>query len=89
MRNFTHSGLAIRELCRERILIIDGAMGTMLQQHNLTAADFGGAELEGLLSSIWSITRPDVILGIHRAYLAAGAAHHQDGLLWRHAARAC
>ena len=42
MKNLIQQGSALRELLRERILILDGAMGTMLQQENLTAADFGG-----------------------------------------------
>ena len=42
MKNLIQQGLALRELLRERILVLDGAMGTMLQQENLTAADFGG-----------------------------------------------
>ena len=41
MKNLIQQGLALRELLRERILVLDGAMGTMLQQENLTAADFG------------------------------------------------
>src|SRR5277367_1012232 len=72
MRNLTQQGLAIRELCRERILVIDGAMGTMLQQQHLTAADFGGPQHEGCFEYL-AITRPDILLGIHRAYLATGA----------------
>jgi 5-methyltetrahydrofolate--homocysteine methyltransferase len=55
-----------------RILVLDGAMGTMIQQQNLTAADFGGAALEGC-NDYLVLTRPDVILGIHRAYFNAGA----------------
>ena len=55
-----------------RILVLDGAMGTMLQQRHLTAADFGGPELEGC-NEILVKTRPDVLLDIHREYLAAGA----------------
>src|SRR6266567_5610417 len=55
-----------------RILVLDGAMGTMIQQQNLTAADFGGTALEGCNDHL-VLTRPDVILGIHRAYFAAGA----------------
>jgi 5-methyltetrahydrofolate--homocysteine methyltransferase len=47
-------------------------MGTMLQQRNLTAADFGGPVLEGCNESL-NRTRPDVVLDIHRAYLAAGS----------------
>jgi 5-methyltetrahydrofolate--homocysteine methyltransferase len=56
----------------ERILVLDGAMGTMLQQARLTPADFGGAHLEGCNENL-NRTRPDVVLGIHRAYLEAGA----------------
>src|SRR5216683_7069973 len=47
MRNLNESARALRELLAQRILVLDGAMGTMLQQRNLTAADFGGAALEG------------------------------------------
>ncbi len=56
----------------KRILVIDGAMGTMLQEHNLTAEDFGGAALEGCNENL-VLTRPDVIEDIHRAYIQAGA----------------
>lgn len=56
----------------ERILLLDGAMGTMLQQRNLCADDFGGAALEGCNENLCR-TRPDVILDIHRAYFEAGA----------------
>ncbi|ARU63590.1 methionine synthase [Tumebacillus avium] len=55
-----------------KILILDGAMGTMLQQENLTPADFGGEELDGCNENL-VLTRPDVIQKIHEAYLAAGA----------------
>jgi len=63
---------ALRHLMAERILVMDGATGTMLQAKNLTAEDFGGEALEGC-NEILVETRPDVILDIHRAYLAAGA----------------
>jgi 5-methyltetrahydrofolate--homocysteine methyltransferase len=72
MRNFIQQGLALRELLRERILVLDGAMGTMLQQANLTAEDFGGAHLEGCNENL-VITRPDVVSSIHRKYLEAGS----------------
>jgi 5-methyltetrahydrofolate--homocysteine methyltransferase len=72
MRDLIQQGLALRELLRERILVLDGAMGTMLQQENLTAADFGGPQLEGCNENL-VITRPDVVLGIHRKYLEAGS----------------
>jgi 5-methyltetrahydrofolate--homocysteine methyltransferase len=53
-------------------MILDGAMGTMIQQAGLSARDFGGEELEGC-NEMLVLTRPDVISGIHKAYLAAGA----------------
>lgn len=56
----------------ERILVLDGAMGTELQARNLTAADFGGEDYEGC-NEMLVITRPDVIEEIHAAYLEAGA----------------
>jgi len=72
MRNLTESAKALRELLSERILVLDGAMGTMLQQRNLTAADFGGATLEGCNENLVR-TRPDVVLDIHRKYFEAGS----------------
>ncbi|HUO34678.1 MAG TPA: methionine synthase [Candidatus Acidoferrum sp.] len=72
MRNLIQQGLALRELLRQRILVLDGAMGTMLQQSHLTADDFGGPHLEGCNENL-VLTRPDVILGIHRKYLEAGS----------------
>jgi 5-methyltetrahydrofolate--homocysteine methyltransferase len=63
----------------QRIVVMDGAMGTMVQRHNLTEKDFRGErfashgkDLKGN-NDILAITRPDVIGGIHRAYLDAGA----------------
>jgi 5-methyltetrahydrofolate--homocysteine methyltransferase len=63
---------ALDDILEQRVLVLDGAMGTMLQQRNLTAADFGGPVLEGCNESL-NRTRPDVVLAIHRAYLAAGS----------------
>jgi len=69
----------IRTAVKDRILVIDGAMGTMIQQYNLTEKDFRGTqfadfhrELQGN-NDLLSMTRPDVIEAIHRAYLDAGA----------------
>jgi 5-methyltetrahydrofolate--homocysteine methyltransferase len=62
----------LKSLLDERILVLDGAMGTMIQQVNLTADDFGGAALEGCNENL-VLTRPDVILDIHRKYFEAGA----------------
>src|ERR1700676_3425372 len=72
MRNLLESEKKLRELMKDRILVLDGAMGTMLQQCNLSAADFGGAALEGCNENLVR-TRPDVVLDIHRKYFAAGA----------------
>src|SRR5260370_9291651 len=57
---------------RRRILVLDGAMGTMIQARALSAADFGGPQLEGCNENL-NLTRPDVITDIHAAYLDAGA----------------
>ncbi len=72
MRNLNESAKALRALLAQRILVLDGAMGTMLQQRNLTAADFGGPALEGCNENLVR-TRPDVVLDIHRKYFEAGS----------------
>ena len=72
MRDLKQSEKALKELLSQRILVLDGAMGTMLQQRNLTAADFGGPALEGCNENLVQ-TRPDVVLDIHRKYFEAGA----------------
>ena len=63
---------ALRAAMRERILVLDGAMGTLIQAQNLKAHDFGGAEYEGCNEHL-ALTRPDVIEKIHADYFAAGA----------------
>jgi len=72
MRNLWESEKALRELLTQRILVLDGAMGTMLQQRDLSAADFGGSALEGCNENLVR-TRPDVVLDIHRKYFEAGS----------------
>jgi 5-methyltetrahydrofolate--homocysteine methyltransferase len=69
----------IRELLLDRILVLDGAMGSLIQQYNLTDADYRGErfkdfphELKGN-NDLLSITRPDVIKEIHAKYFEAGA----------------
>src|SRR5262249_7519078 len=62
----------LEELLVERILVLDGAMGTAIQARHLTADDFGGVHLEGCNENL-VLTRPDVILDIHRGYLEVGA----------------
>lgn len=60
------------EQLKKRILVMDGAMGTMLQRANLSAADFGGEEYEGCNENL-NLTAPSVISTIHKEYLVAGA----------------
>ena len=66
------SAKALEELLKQRILVLDGAMGTMIQQADLTVKDYGGAEYEGCPEML-VLTRPDVIRSIHEAYYRAGA----------------
>ncbi|MGH9339615.1 MAG: methionine synthase [Acidobacteriota bacterium] len=56
----------------ERVLVLDGAMGTTIQASNLEAGDFGGASYEGC-NEFLAITRPELIKGIHLSFLRAGA----------------
>ncbi|UOE52994.1 methionine synthase [Bacillus sp. CMF12] len=63
---------SLQEQLKKKILIMDGAMGTMLQRANLTADDFGGEEYEGCNENL-NITAPSVIEHIHLEYLKAGA----------------
>lgn len=68
-----------KKILEEKILVIDGAMGTMIQRHKLTEKDFRGEkfkdypyDLKGN-NDLLSITQPEILKGIHRAYLEAGA----------------
>ena len=70
MNNHRHQ--ALEDALASRIFIMDGAMGTMLQEHQPTPADFGGEALENCNENLCR-TRPEWILDIHRAYLEAGA----------------
>lgn len=69
----------IRDLVRERILTLDGAMGTMIQRYNLTEADFRNERFEQIKGQLKGnndllvLTSPHIILDIHRKYLEAGA----------------
>ena len=69
----------LRKLLNERILIIDGAMGTMIQRHRLEEADYRGERFKDWHTDVkgnndlLSITQPDIIKGIHKQYLKAGA----------------
>lgn len=75
----TTTTVQLLEASKKRILIIDGAMGTMVQKHHLSEADFKGhqfkqhsLDLKGN-NDLLSITQPQIILDIHRKYLEAGA----------------
>ncbi|GAC1419810.1 MAG: hypothetical protein NVS1B13_06760 [Flavisolibacter sp.] len=69
----------LHDLLRERIVIIDGAMGTMIQQHKLEEQDYRGERFQNWPSDLkgnndlLSLTRPDIIKSIHKEYLQAGA----------------
>jgi 5-methyltetrahydrofolate--homocysteine methyltransferase len=69
----------IREILKERILVLDGAMGTMIQQYKLKEEDFRNEKLKDHQhnlqgnNDLLSITRPDVIEEVHKAYFEAGA----------------
>ena len=71
--------MTLEELIQQKVLILDGAMGTMIQQYGLTEQDFRGerfVDIEGMMkgnNDMLNLTRPDVILDIHRKYLAVGA----------------
>lgn len=57
---------------KNKILMLDGAMGTMIQRENLTADDFGGEKYEGC-NDYLVLQRPDIIKNIHKGYLEAGS----------------
>ncbi len=69
----------IRKELEKRILVIDGAMGTMIQRHKLTEADYRGERFKNWPSDVKGnndllcITQPEIIKGIHKLYLSAGA----------------
>ena len=71
--------MTIQELAKQKILILDGAMGTMIQEYGLSEDDFRNdsiAHIEGQIkgnNDVLNITRPDIISDIHRRYLEAGA----------------
>lgn len=71
--------MAIEQILKERILVLDGAMGTMIQRHKLEEEDFRKGWFENHSQSLkgnndlLSLTRPDIIEDIHRLYFEAGA----------------
>ncbi len=78
-KNTTDRTALLHQAVAERILVIDGAMGTMIQEYRLTEKDYRGDRFEDYPSDLKGnndllcITRPDVIENIHKAYLEAGA----------------
>src|SRR2546427_12757781 len=79
MKPETNRAERLERLLRERIIILDGAMGTMLQQHQLDERAYRGErfrqwrrDLKGL-HDLLALTQPQIIEGIHRQYLEAGA----------------
>jgi len=70
---------AFRRLLGERILVLDGAMGTMIQRHRLDEAAYRGARFDGWMrdlkgaNDLLTLTQPAIIASIHRQYLDAGA----------------
>ncbi len=69
----------LRELIEERILVIDGAMGTMIQRHKLDEAGYRGERFRDYgrdirgNNDLLTLTQPEIVAGIHRAYFEAGA----------------
>jgi len=69
----------IKDILKERILVLDGAMGTMIQQHNFSEEDYRGERFKDYKSSLkgnndlLTLTQPEAIKEIHRKYFEAGA----------------
>jgi 5-methyltetrahydrofolate--homocysteine methyltransferase len=79
MGKTTREGADLRSLLKNRILLLDGAMGTMIQRYKLSEEDYRGerfkdhpSDLKGN-NDLLSLTRPDIIKAIHEAYLEAGS----------------
>src|ERR1700759_3185164 len=79
LTNSQSSRALIEKALSERILIIDGAMGTMIQRHKLEEKDYRGDRFKDWKSDLKGnndllvLTQPEIIEGIHREYLEAGA----------------
>src|SRR3546814_9843392 len=71
--------MSIEDILGQRIMVLDGAMGTMIQRYTLSETDFRGERFQDHAhdvkgnNDLLSLTRPDIIGEIHRAYLEAGA----------------
>jgi 5-methyltetrahydrofolate--homocysteine methyltransferase len=80
VKTLNASGEALKQLLAKRIVFLDGAMGTMVQQHKLSEGDYRGERFKGWEgpalkgnNDLLVLTRPDLIEGIHREFLLAGA----------------
>ena len=79
LSNYLNIKQQLEQILAQRIVIIDGAMGTMIQRHNLEEADYRGEQFKDWHrdlknnNDLLSITQPRIIEGIHRQYLEAGA----------------
>lgn len=79
MKSLISNGMNIKDELNKRILIIDGAMGTMIQRYKLEEADYRGERFKDWHTDVkgnndlLSITRPEIIQEIHELYLSAGA----------------
>ena len=71
--------MTLQDIIKKKILILDGAMGTMIQSYNLTESDFRGERFKDVPcimkgnNDVLNLTRPDIIREIHQKYLTAGA----------------
>ena len=69
----------LNEVLAQRIMLIDGAMGTMIQRHELSEEDFRGEEFKDFAkpvqgnNDLLSLTQPDIVYDIHKQYYEAGA----------------
>src|SRR5262245_62450299 len=79
MKDSVYAGELLRQLLHQRIVVIDGAMGTMIQGFKLGEADYRGQQFANYScdlrgnNDLLSITQPDIIEKIHRQFLEAGA----------------
>ena len=84
MRDSLDSIDGLRDILSQRIAVLDGAMGTMVQRHALDEADFRGTrfadhpcDVKGN-NDLLVLTQPDLIAGIHQEYLEARSGHYRN-----------
>ena len=80
----------IYKILEERILVLDGAMGTMLQHHNFSEEDFRGEKFKGFHlplkgnNDLLSLTQPEAIKEVHRKYLQCRRRYHRNKYFFGH-----